>query len=216
MPVEPNTGMELPYKGEPGYEEAKSQFPELYAAEEQGMAAGGEPPAEMPGDEGPMDPAADMGAQDDMMQMAQSAPVPDKPFSVNAVKTLLKELNKALDTFSGQDMPDLSPEMPSKGAKLEGPLPPEVFLTLVAISETIKMLGDDIADKYGFVPEEILSDADLRKVTATLKKMAKDKKVVEAMQAPIEGDEAAPMAEEQPSPPGFFNEDEQDLAANMA
>ena len=78
------------------------------------------------------------------------------------------------------------------------------------------MLGDDIADKYGFVPEEILSDADLRKVTATLKKMAKDKKVVEAMQAPIEGDEAAPMAEEQPSPPGFFNEDEQDLAANMA
>ena len=84
MPVEPNTGMQLPYKGEPGYEEAKSQFPELYAAEEQGMAAGGEPPAEMPGDEGPMDPAADMGAQDDMMQMAQSAPVPDKPFSVNA------------------------------------------------------------------------------------------------------------------------------------
>ena len=66
------------------------------------------------------------------------------------------------------------------------------------------------------MPEEILSDADLRKVTATLKKMAKDKKVVEAMQAPIEGDEAAPMAEEQPSPPGFFNEDEQDLAANMA
>ena len=40
MPVEPNTGMQLPYKGEPGYEEAKAQFPELYAAEEQGMAEG--------------------------------------------------------------------------------------------------------------------------------------------------------------------------------
>ena len=46
MPVEPNTGMQLPYKGEPGYEEAKAQFPELYAAEEQGMAEGGAPPAD--------------------------------------------------------------------------------------------------------------------------------------------------------------------------
>ena len=50
MPVEPNTGMQLPYKGEPGYEEAKAQFPELYAEEE---AAGGAVPAELPGDEGP-------------------------------------------------------------------------------------------------------------------------------------------------------------------
>ena len=33
------------------------------------------------------------------------------------------------------------------------------------------------------------------------------------MQAPIEVEGAAPMAEEQPSAPGFFNEDEQDLAA---
>ena len=26
MPVEPNTGMQLPEKGEPGFEEAKAQF----------------------------------------------------------------------------------------------------------------------------------------------------------------------------------------------
>lgn len=216
MPTEPNTGMELPYKGEPGYEEAKAQFPELYAQEEQGMASGQAPPAEMPGDEGPMDPAADMGGQDEMMQMAQSAPVPDKPFSVNAVKTLVKELNNALNKFSGQEIPDIDPELPSKGAKLEGALPPEIYLTLVAISETIKILGDELSKKYGFVPEEILSDADLRKVTATLKKMAKDKKVVEAMQAPVEAEEGDAMPQEQPSPPGFFDEDEQDLAANMA
>ncbi len=96
MPVEPNTGMELPYKGEPGYEEAKAQFPELYAQEEQGMAQVETCLAEMPGDEGPRIMEWSMGAQDDMMQMAQSAPVPNKPYSVNAVKTLLKELNKAL------------------------------------------------------------------------------------------------------------------------
>mgnify|MGYP003651362281 CR=1 FL=1 len=53
MPVDPQTGNRLPYEGEPGYEEAKKQFPELYAAEE----GGGEEP-EMPGDEGPADAEA--------------------------------------------------------------------------------------------------------------------------------------------------------------
>ena len=220
MPVEPNTGMQLPYKGEPGYEEAKSQFPELYAQEEQAMAQGGAPPAGMPGDEGPTDAMAEdaqmaeeLGQEDQMLQMAQAAPMPEKPFSVSAVKTLLKELNKALDAFSGQDIPDLEIEMPSKGAKLEGPLPPELYITLLAIAESLKLLDEDIANKYAFSPEEILTDADLRKVTATLKKMAKDKKVLEAMQAPAADEAEVDM--EQPSAPGFFDEDEQTLAANM-
>ena len=218
MPVEPNTGMQLPNKGEPGYEEAKAQFPELYAAEEQGMAQGEAPPAEMtgeemPGDEGPEDAAAELDQQDQMFEMAQAAPVPEKPFSVSAVKTLLKELNKALDAFSGQDIPDLEMEMPSKGAKLEGALPPELYITLMAIAESLKLLDEDIASKYNFNPAEILTDADLRKVTATLKKMAKDKKVLEAMQQPASDDPEAEM--QQPSAPGFFDEDEQTLAANM-
>ena len=212
MPVEPNTGMQLPNKGEPGYEEAKAQFPELYAAEEQGMAEGGAPPAEMPGDEGPEDMAADPA----MMDEAPQAPMPEKPYSVNAVKTLLKELNKTLDKLSGQDIPDIEAELASKGAKLEGSLPMEIYLTLVAIAESLRMLGEDFVDKYGFEPESLLTDADLRKVTATLKKMSKDKKLIEAMQAPVGGEEMPEMEEEQPSPPGFFDEDEQDLAANMA
>tara|TARA_R100001163_G_scaffold60563_1_gene49946 strand:- start:773 stop:1405 length:633 start_codon:yes stop_codon:yes gene_type:complete len=210
MPVEPNTGMQLPYKGEPGYEEAKAQFPEVYAMEEQG----GAPPAEMPGDEGP----ADMAAEGDMMQEMPAAPMPEKPYSVNAVKTLIKELNKTLDKLAGQDIPDIEAELPSKGAKLEGSLPPELYMTLIAIAETLRMIGEDFVDKYGFSPEELMTDADLRKVTATLKKMSKDKKLIEAMQAPAPGAEGMEpeMAEEQPSPPGFFDEDEQELAAGMA
>ena len=42
--------------------------------------------------------------------------------------------------------------------------------------------------------------------------MSKDKKLIEAMQAPAPTEE---MPTEQPSPPGFFNEDEQTLASNM-
>ena len=89
MPVEPNTGMKLPYKGEPGYEDAKAQFPELYAQEEQGMAEGGAPPEEMPGDEGPEEMAAEgeMAPEGEMEQEMPSAPMPEKPYSVNAVKT---------------------------------------------------------------------------------------------------------------------------------
>ena len=210
MPIEPTTGMQLPEKGEPGFEEAKAQFPEVYA-QDQGMASQEMP--EMAGDEGPVDAAA---GQDQMMQMAQSAPMPEKPYSVNAVKTLLKEVNKALDALSGQDMPDLEVEMPSKGAKLEGALPPELYVTLLALAEALRLAGEDFVDKYGFEPEQLLSDADLRKVTANIKKMSKDKKLIEGMQAPVGGEDAPEMAPQQPSPPGFFDEDEQDLAANMA
>ena len=157
-----------------------------------------------------------MAADPAMMDEAPQAPMPEKPYSGNAVKTLLKELNKTLDKLSGQDIPDIEAELASKGAKLEGSLPMEIYLTLVAIAESLRMLGEDFVDKYGFEPESLLTDADLRKVTATLKKMSKDKKLIEAMQAPVGGEEMPEMAEEQPSPPGFFDEDEQDLAANMA
>ena len=142
--------------------------------------------------------------------------MPEKPYSINAVKTLIKELNKTLDKLSGQDIPDLDPELESKGAKLEGPLPQDIYITLVAIAESLKMLGEDFVDKFGFSPEELMTDADLRKVTAALKKMSKDKKLIEAMQAPVGGAEGMEPEMEEPSPPGFFDEDEQDLAANMA
>ena len=219
MPIEPNTGMQLPYKGEPGYEEAKAQFPELYAQEEQGMAEGGAPPEGMPGDEGPMEDMAaegEMAPEGEMMQEMPSAPMPEKPYSVNAVKTLLKELNKTLDKLSGEDIPDIEAELASKGAKLEGPLPQELYLTLLAISESMRMLGEDFVKKYGFTPEELMTDADLRKITATLKKMSKDKKLIEAMQAPVGGEEGMEPEMEEPSSPGFFDEDEQALASNMA
>ena len=121
-----------------------------------------------------------------------------------------------MDKLSGQDIPDIEVEMDSKGAKLEGALPAELYMTLVAIAESMRLLGEDFVGKYGFDPESMLTDSDLRNVTATLKKMSKDKKLIEAMQAPVggEGDMEEEMAE--PSTPGFFDEDEQDLAANMA
>ena len=89
-----------------------------------------------------------------------------------------------------------------------------MFAPLVALNESLKLIGEgEFFDKYGLELEALTSDAELRKVTATLKKMGKDKKLIEAMQAPV-----SPEAEAQPGmapAPGTFDEDEQMLAANM-
>ena len=144
-----------------------------------------------------------------------AAPMPEKPYSMNAVKTLLKELNNVLDVFSGQDVPDIEVDFDSKGAKLEGPLPVEIYATLIAIAETLRLIGEEFVDKYGFEPESLLTDADLRKATASLKKMAKDKKLVEAMQTPMPDEVAPEMDIEEGAEPSILNEDEQQLAAAM-
>ena len=60
-------------------------------------------PQEPPPVDQPVDPAADPAAapadpqmemEAQYQQMAESAPQPEKPFTVKAIKTLVKELNK--------------------------------------------------------------------------------------------------------------------------
>ena len=76
MPMNPETGTPLPAKGAPGYDEAKKQFPELYAAEE-----GAEEGPEMAGDEGPEDVAIPEGGI-----------VPDRD-----LKPLMDDFDKSVD-----------------------------------------------------------------------------------------------------------------------
>jgi len=76
MPMNPETGTPLPAKGAPGYEEAKKQFPELYATEE-----GTEEGPEMAGDEGPEDVAIPEGGI-----------VPDRD-----LKPLMDDFDKSVD-----------------------------------------------------------------------------------------------------------------------
>ena len=146
--------------------------------------------------------------------MAETAPAPEKPFSVQAIQTLLKEFNNTLDSFAGEDAPDLEWVGAEGGNKWDAPLPQEVFAPLVALNESLKLVEDGaFFDKYGLELEALTTDAELRKATAGLKKMGKDKKLIEAMRAPI-GPEEPEM--EMPSAPGTFTEEEQVLASNMA
>jgi len=171
----------------------------------------------------PPPPAPAEGAQPDveadMMQLAQSAPAPTKPLSVKALEGMLKEFNATLSKISLVEMPPI--EVDFSGAeknKLDQPLPPDLFLPLLAISELVKMAGGgEFESKFSFDPYQILTDTDIRKVTAILKMMAKDKKFIEAVkelqeQPEMPGDEGP---EEMASAPTDMGEEEQMLANNM-
>tara|TARA_R110001583_G_scaffold26746_6_gene96192 strand:+ start:15061 stop:15639 length:579 start_codon:yes stop_codon:yes gene_type:complete len=102
MPVDPNTGNRLPYEGEPGYEEAKKKFPELYAAEEGGDEE------EMPGDEGPMDADTEAEAEEAPMAGAPEEIVPErdlKPLMDEADQLMVEE-----DAAEGEEAPEDAPE----------------------------------------------------------------------------------------------------------
>jgi hypothetical protein len=231
MPVDPRTGQNLPYPGEPGYEEAVQANPEAYlemANEAGGVPPGGEmmpPGGEMMPPGGEAMPPGGAPSPDEMVAleeeeaaleqdvMAQAAPQPEKPFSVDAIQTLLSEFNSTLDAFAGEDIPDLEWAGAEGGDKWDQPLPAEVFAPLVALNDTLQLVEDGkYFDKYGIELEALTSDAELRKATASIKKMGKDKKLVSAMQEPV----GEPVeGEEMPPPPGGFDQDEQMLAANM-
>ena len=232
MPTDPRTGQPLPYPGEPGYEEAMAANPEAYAQEGMTSDQGMMPPDEgmMPPDEGMMPEGDGAPTPDDIAALEQEetglqqditsemAPAPEKPFSVKAIGTLIDEFNSTIDAFAGEEIPDLEWESTQEGKNWDQPLPPDIFIPLSALDESLKMVGGgEFYDKYGIDLQILTSDPELRKATANLKKMGKDKKLIEAMQEPLSGEEMD-MAEQgaMPPEPGLFDEDEQALAASMA
>lgn len=135
----------------------------------------------------PMDAEADEMQQ--LEQIAQSAPAPTKPFTVKVLNTLLDTFNKSLEKISTIEMPKIELDFENtQNGKMDAPIPGELFLPLIAIAELVRMVkGGEFESKYAFDPFTILTDTDLRKVTAILKMMAKDKKFIEAVKELQEG-----------------------------
>jgi len=151
--------------------------------------------------------------------MAEAAPQPEKPYSVKAIDTLIGDFNDTLEALAGTELPDVEWQTPEgAGAKWPNPLPPEIFVPLVALTEALKVVGDgSFYEKHGFEPRELTSDAELRKASASMRKMAKDSDLAQAMQAPMgaAGPGAPPESEEMPPPPGGFEEEDELLAQNL-
>jgi len=210
MPIDPATGQQMPYAGDPGAPAGAPPMPP------------GGPGAAPGGPEPTPEELAELEAGNAEMRgdvMAAAAPQPEKPYSVKAIDTLIGDFNDTLETLAGSELPDVEWSAPEgSGAKWPNPLPQEIFVPLVALTEALKLVGDgSFYDKYGFEPMELTSDPELRKASASLGKMAKDKDLAEAMQAPMgaAAPGAEPEGEEMPPPPGGFEEEDELLAQNL-
>ena len=143
MPIDPNTGNRLPYKGEPGYDEAKKKFPDLYAAEEAGEMQ------EMAGDEGPEDASMDMAPEEivpnrdlkpamdkaDEMMKAEEGMADDKP---------MEEGMEKADDMSAMDDMEAKPLMETLGMSQERA--EEIMMAAKSIPQYADMNADELAD----------------------------------------------------------------------
>lgn len=177
-------------------------------------AGGAMPPQAAPPQGATPEQAAAAGQQEQMAQIeaiAASAPQPEKPYSAAMVKKVVKALNALIDKVD-KKMADV--EFEPEGSKIEGPLPPDVFVPIVLVLTFVQQLPG--MEKYQMDPGELVSDAALRKLQGLLKMMAKDKDLIKAMKG--EAPEA-PAEEEAPPPPedmpGEMTEDDEAIAEMM-
>jgi hypothetical protein len=194
---------------------------------EYGQPEGDMPQADqMAPEAAPAPEAADpqMEMEDQFQQMAQAAPQPEKPYTVKVIDRMVKTLNKMMSKLSDEGVPEITFDSgEAKGGKFDQALPAELFITLVAITQLLEMAGGgEFADKYSFDPYTAVSDTDLRKITAQLERMSKDKKFIEAIKEMSEGEDLAgdegptdEQADMAPAPAEMTEED-QELASSMA
>lgn len=144
--------------------------------------------------------------------VATAAPEPKKAFSVAVMVDLLEEFKKTIKALFGDKFPaDQVVWTPPQGSvdTFEGPLPDPIFPAMVAINEVLEKAGPEYAKKYGFDPQGLVDDGALRKAQAQLRRIGKDKKLKEVLNAgPEESDDAAdPPTPKQPAPEDMTQSD---------
>lgn len=196
MPIDPVTGEQLPYAGDPGAAPGAPPMPP------------GGPGGEMPLPPGGATPEDVMALQEEqsaaqMDALSATAPPPSKPYTVTTVKKFADELDKTIDTLAGTDIPipEWQPDenIVDKG-KWPEPLPPEIYAPAMALAEAVRMVDvEGNFSEYIFEASGLVSDVELKAAAGKLKLMAKDKELAKLLQAPMEG---APTGEmEAPIPP---------------
>ena len=158
-------------------------------AQEQQMQEMQEMPQEqgMPPADGGATPDDVMAAQDQerqaqIEQIAATAPMPDKPYTYKAVD----KFADAMNDFVGKVEPEMQAaeyNPPEGEKKLDGQLPPEVYVPFAVIMGFVSQLGE--YEKYIMNPEDLVSDTALSKASANFGRMKKDKKLMAALQQPV-------------------------------
>jgi hypothetical protein len=185
-------------------------------------------PAPMGAEQAPMPEAApDTGqVMNEMEQqrmaeleaVAASAPQPEKPFTTSLVKKLVDEMNDFLVNVD----PDIAEiEFLEDAARIDGPLPPEVYVPFVLILSALAQFEEKQYEKYMMNPEEFVNDAAVRKAIAMVQMMGKDEELIDDLQRPAGAGEEdmapeEPMAEETMEPmPGEMDETDEALMETM-
>ena len=143
--------------------------------------------------------------------VAAASPALDKPMQASLVSKLVKEVNKLIGLID-----DSMSEDEAEETKIMDQFPPEVFVPIVIIFSFVSTLGEGF-QKYMMDPAELGSEAGVRKAMAMLKKMAKDKQLLERMQEPIaeEPEEEEVDMEAMPTQPSEMDEDDQAVMGMM-
>lgn len=126
-----------------------------------------------------------------LQAIAETAPMPTKPYTYKAID----KFADAMNAFVAKVEPAMQAaeyDPPEGEKRLDGPLPPEVYVPYAIIMGFIQGLGD--FSKYVVTPDSLVSDTALAKATANFGRMEKDKKLMEALRQPPE----QPEEEEQP------------------
>ena len=146
----------------------------------------GAPPEAGPSPEQVVDAQADEQMAR-MQQIAATAPMPEKPYTYKAIDKFAKAMNDFVSAVD-PNMASAEYDPPEGEKKLDGPLPPEVYVPFAVIMGFLSQMGD--YEKYIMNPEDLVSDTALKKASANFGRMKKDKKLMEALQQPVGGPEA--------------------------
>ena len=179
------------------------------------------PPVEAAGP-GPADVAALQGKEDmaRMEAIAASAPTPTKAYTVSVIQSLIAEFNDFVEALAGEEIPDVVWKPAEGGAKHVGPLPPQIWVPLVALEQVLGQFGGKLAAKYALDLADLVDDGGLRGTAANLRRASKDKKLLEQLRSAGGPPPAMPMGGEAgmdmgAPPPAAMNEADQALMAGM-
>tara|TARA_A100000172_G_scaffold28090_1_gene16537 strand:- start:264 stop:785 length:522 start_codon:yes stop_codon:yes gene_type:complete len=167
------------------------------------------------------DDAMDAMEQERMAQMeavAATAPQPESPFSTALIAKMVDEMNGFLSIVD----PNIAEiDFDATDAKMNTPLPPEVFVPFVLIMSFVSQFENPDYEKFLMNPSEFVNDAAIRKATGIIKMMQQNNELVEDLKQTTEGEE--PMDDE-PAPedmppaepmPGEMDEDDEALMGTM-
>lgn len=161
--------------------------------------AGTQPPVGSPDVDASIMAAMDEVGSLQKKAMEGMAPAPNTPYAKRTLELLRDALNAINVQFEGAPPIEweyvATPERAGSAMGTPDPLPPELFLPLMAVTDAIKAVNEGDFDDYVLDPMEAVDDKSLRHLVNVLNVAAKDKALIEALRKGPASRQAAEAAQ---------------------